>query len=430
MGYTSSVRELIGNLAGVLSLKPEIANLRIARLVLLLNQNPELGTNGMWLRNKQAGPAKVAVAMVNAYGRSNSPTREDILHEATVKHYDKLFNQIPTYASRLEAIRQVNAFWPRIKGRLLEEHNDSKLKLRDDYLEYLVTTLSSSPNFQLDNTYFKGISTTLGCAVVTETNPWIRSRIGVAKDATDILRESGILTSARAPDVSTVASTHIDPLHYPLVKFYNTDRSKLGIPAVSPWRPSDVDIYNPPSGLPVPTNAEQIVNEIAAKPFFSAQGLVTKYGRRSLQYIREMSVQYPDEFPLTTIISDDGKEIIASRKLESQMQDIVKRFLPTSILEPEIAAVHPLAAELFYRQSTDEEVVERVGNELLEEEEISAEGKIGEEAAILYALENKGVIEYANGKYEVVNLKPLGVLVGLLEANIGKISKFIDPVGT
>jgi hypothetical protein len=217
------------------------------------------------------------------------------------------------------------------------------------------------------------------------------------------------------------------------VKFYNTDKLKLGIPSVSPWRPSDVDIYNPPEGLPVPTNAELIVNEIAGKPFFSAQGIVSKHGRRSLQYIMEMSHMYPDEFPLTTFTSDDGKEIIASRKLSSELQDIVRRFLPTSILEPEIAAVHPLAAELFYQKSTDEdeEVVERVGNRLLEEQEISAERIVGREASVLYALENKGVIEYGkNGKYKVVNPKPLGVLVGLLESNVGKISYYIKPVGT
>jgi len=426
------VRELIGNLSDALGQKPVITNLRIARLVLLLNQNPELGANGMWLRIKQAGPAKVAVALVNAYGRFNAPTREDILHEVTVKHYDKLFNQISSYATRLDAIRQVATFWSRVRNRLLEEHDGSKLKLRDDYVEYLVTTLSSSQDFQLDNTYFKGISTTLGCAVITEKNPWLHSRVGIAREATDILRDSGILTSVRAPDAAIIASTHIEPLHYPFVKFYNTDKSKLGIPSVSPWKPSDVDTYNPPEGLPIPTNADQIVSEIAAKPFFSAQGIVSRHGRRSLQYITEMSHLFPDEFPLTTFTSDDGKEIIASRKLSSELQEIVRRFLPTTILEPEIAAVHPLAAELFYQQSTDEdeEVVERIGNRLLEEQEISADRIVGKEASVLYALENKGIIEYGkNGKYKVVNLKPLGVLVGLLESNIGKISNYIEPVG-
>jgi hypothetical protein len=145
-----------------------------------------------------------------------------------------------------------------------------------------------------------------------------------------------------------------------------------------------------------------------------------------------MSHLFPDEFPLTTFTSDDGKEIIASRKLSSELQEIVRRFLPTTILEPEIAAVHPLAAELFYQQSTDEdeEVVERIGNRLLEEQEISADRIVGKEASVLYALENKGIIEYGkNGKYKVVNLKPLGVLVGLLESNIGKISNYIEPVG-
>jgi hypothetical protein len=271
--------------------------------------------------------------------------------------------------------------------------------------------------------------TTLGCAVDTERYLWTKSPYEVSKEVGEILHNKELLAKLRNPD--DIAYKHIFPLHErQKVNFYSTDSDKLGIPSVSPIKPSEVASYNPPMGPPIRASEEVLktLNEIAENPFYSKDGLTIEYGRSTYDYIKNMNAINGSKSPLTIFTSANGYELIISKIKLDRMERLTRKALSTSKLKPEFEPIYQLAAELYYqiRLERDDKIVKNVISELIEDGKIKDDQINRSERAVLEALAKPGGVKYNDVAltYDLKNERMIGILSGILDDNIGKISRY------
>jgi len=227
-------------------------NERISRLNLLLNKNRTIVTDetAMYkLRYRQAMPIQIGIATVTVFQNhaTNEGTRKVTLpRQLLVREIiDELWLRFRKYYDQ-SSVALVNYF-PRLKNTgFLEERGDSKYGLGADFDCKIVDLLASSKKVSYSNTYIKAMAQTVGCAVLTEKEPWEHTPFEVAERVNVKLIDKDILSWLYPPE--RTASIHILPLHHRQdVDFYADNRQgKLGIPAVHSKLEQDIYRYQDP----------------------------------------------------------------------------------------------------------------------------------------------------------------------------------------
>jgi len=425
------ITSLIEEVSECLDITPEETNERASRLVLLYNQSPNISSTYQ-LRYRKATPIKVLIALDNAIasmGGGNFYDEEKLLKE-TRDYYSVLFSgAYPLYVFDRQASQDVRDYWNRLKIFKILEQKGNKLGLASDYKQKYILMLSNTTDIQADNTYFKSMFTTLGCAVNTETSKWTKTPSEICHEVGEILHNKDLLATIRNP--RQIESTHVDPLHeFHGVNFYATDSKKLGIPSVSPVKPSDVASYNPPVGAPVKATDEvlEILNEIAEHPFYSKQGLIVEHGRPAYEYIKNMNAINPSKSPWTLFTSANSFELIISKTQIKLIEDLTGKALRTTNLKPEFEPIYNAAADIYHQiamNSNNGDPVKDVIAKALEEGKLKDNDIKRNERAVLEELIKVGGVEYNDGAYNIKNTRLVGMLSGILEQKPGKIAGYI-----
>lgn len=335
----------------------------------------------------------------------------------------------PLYVFEKQASHDVRDYWNRLVIFGILERKGNKLGLASDYKQKYILMLSNTTDIQADNTYFKSMFTTVGCAVTTETCKWAKTPNEICQEVGEILHNKDLLATKRDP--RQIQYTHVDPLHEDHgVNFYATDSHKLGIPSVSPIKPSDVASYNPPVGAPVKATDKvlKILNEITEHPFYSKEGLIVEYGRPAYQYIKDMNAINASKSPWTIFTSANSFELIISKTQIELIEKLTRKALKTTSLKPDFEPIYNAAADVYYQiglNSNNKAPVKEVLAKVVEDGKIKDYEIESKERAVLEALIRVGGVKYDDGVYNIKNTRLVGTLYGILEQKPGIIADYI-----
>lgn len=227
-------------------------NERISRLNLLLNKNRMLVTDETAkykLRYRQSLPTQIAISVVTVFQNNacDEGTRRVCLqkHDLIRETCDELWTRFKKYYDQ-SSVALSNYFPRLISTGFLEKMDHSTYRLGDDYDCKIVNLLAPTEKVSTWNTYIKAMAQTVGCAILTEKEPWQYTPCEVAEKVNVELISEDIL-SWLYPSERT-ASVHIYPLHHDQeVEFYaNNVKGKLGIPAVHSKLEKEIYRYQDP----------------------------------------------------------------------------------------------------------------------------------------------------------------------------------------
>lgn len=424
------VAKTVSELSDKLDMEPSEFNSRVARSVMLYNQNPSV--QNTQLRFRQAKPIKVAISVVNSLLRKD-PREYDRLGSEGVKRnalifYKRFFNSDFQYARNV-----IDKYYPRMVDYGMVESFGTNIVLADDYEEKILHMLAESRQISTGNTYFKAMAITTASASITEKYPWGKYSEEIATDAFEAVKESGLLKVSKAP--KNLQNIHIDPLHNKQkVDFYFDNKEMfLGIPATSPMPDVGDDYVGLDRQTLTETQVSEIndaIRELAELPIISSRYILENYDPMVFNQIRKLANSNPENFPLVRIPVEEGiissSIYISKRRIESLRK--ISNGLLFSTLSLEDEPIWSIAPVLFDEVGPDDiSTVNKVLDILVKEREVATKDtNTPVEKKILGILWDRGqIIQYdeKKRKYIVNDEKILSKINSIL--NLWKIP-FID----
>jgi hypothetical protein len=227
-------------------------NERVSRLNLLLNKNRAIVTDeaaSYKLRYRQAMPIQIGISAVTVFQNhaDERGAREIVMPKQLLVReiIEEMWVRFRKYYDQ-SSVALVNYFPRLVSTGFLEKTSKLEYRLGEDFDSKIVNLLAPTQKVSYWNTYIKAMAQTVGCAVVTEKEPWEHTSSEVAERVNVKLIDKGILSWLYPPDKT--AAIHIYPLHKKQdVDFYaDNSEGNLGIPAVHSKLEREIYRYQDP----------------------------------------------------------------------------------------------------------------------------------------------------------------------------------------